>query len=177
MTMTAQHSFAQHSLINIIRTVPDFPKAGIDFYDITPLFDNGNLPILVEALLEALPSALLQEAECFIGVEARGFILASALALKTNKNLAVVRKKGKLPPPIYEYSYTTEYSQDTLQISQHVKPAKVIVVDDVLATGGTLRATIELAKKAGHSVLGSLVLMDLVDLHPPMTDVCAVIRC
>lgn len=166
-----------HPLFDKIHIVPDFPKAGIDFYDITPLFNHGNLPILINALIEALPVDLLQQAECFVGVEARGFILASALAIKTNKNLAVVRKLGKLPPPTYEYTYATEYSQDSLQISQHVSPAKVIVVDDILATGGTLRASVALAKMAGHTVLASLVLMDLMDLHAPMNDVYCVMRC
>lgn len=164
-----------HPLLNDIKIVPNFPKDGIDFYDITPLFTNGNLPKVVDSMLAVIDPALLAKTDCFIGVEARGFVFATALAIHTGKDLALVRKKGKLPPPVHTHSYTTEYSQDTLQISQHIKPCNVLIVDDILATGGTLNASIALAKNAGHKVLGSVVLMDLMDLHKPMRDVFAVI--
>lgn len=157
--MNSTHPFWQH-----IRTVPNFPKAGVDFYDITPLL-NGHIDKLVAAMVNAVPSDTFAQVQCLVAVEARGFVLASLIASKTGKNLALVRKAGKLPPPTHRQSYGLEYGTDTLEIGTHINPAKVLIVDDVLATGGTLNATINLCKAAGHDVLGAVVLLDLVHLH------------
>lgn len=164
MTDTTNDS---HPFWQIIRTVPNFPKQGIDFYDITPLLRHHIKPV-IEAMLNALPAGLLDEIDCFAGVEARGFIFASLLAGHTGKGMVLVRKEGKLPPPVANKSYALEYGKDTLEMQAGLKPAKVLVIDDILATGGTLKATIGLCIEAGHSVAGALVLLDLVDLHQPL---------
>ncbi len=156
-----------HPLWQYIRTVPDFPKTGIDFYDITPLLD-GHLNELVDALILAVPDDIWAQADCLVAVEARGFVLASLLAARLNKHLALVRKKGKLPPPVHQLSYGLEYGTDTLEIGTHINPSKVLIIDDVLATGGTLGACVELCKTAGHEVLGALILLDLTALHGVM---------
>ena len=147
-----------------IRTVQDFPKPGICFYDLTPLFMQ-NLVQLTEALIDSIPSEMLEEVESFVAVEARGFVLASLLAQRLNKGLLLVRKAGKLPPPVVGVGYSLEYGVDRLEMASDVAPQKVIIVDDVLATGGTLKAVKQLAYKCSHTVLGASILLDLPDLH------------
>ena len=158
---------SSHPFWQIIRTVPNFPKQGIDFYDITPLLRN-HIKAVIEALLAALPDGMFEQIDCFAGVEARGFIFASLLAGHTGKGMILVRKEGKLPPPVANKSYALEYGKDTLEMQAELPPANVLVIDDILATGGTLRATIGLCEEAGHTVIGALVLLDLVDLHQPL---------
>lgn len=156
----------QHALWKAIRTVPDFPKPGIDFYDITPLLlDHVNE--VIDALLAALPEGLLQQIDCFVAVEARGFIFASLLSGRLGKGMMLLRKPGKLPPPVANKSYALEYGSDTLEIQGGMEPRKVLLVDDILATGGTLTTAYHLCQEAGHKVAGVLVLLDLVDLHQP----------
>nr|WP_315280183.1 adenine phosphoribosyltransferase [uncultured Acinetobacter sp.] len=147
-----------------IRTVPHFPKPGVDFYDLTPLFMN-NLDSLTDALIANIPAEKLAEVESFIAVEARGFVLASLLAQRTGKGLVLVRKAGKLPPPVVGVGYSLEYGLDRLEMAADVQPQKVIIVDDVLATGGTLKAVKQLAEKCDHQVLGASIFLDLPDLH------------
>lgn len=156
-----------HPLWQHINTVPNFPKAGVDFYDVSPLLD-GHIDTLCKALLDALPDGLFDKTEALCAIESRGFILASLLAAKTGKPLRLIRKAGKLPPPVYSEHYALEYGFDTLQIQKTNKAATVLIVDDVLATGGTLTAAARLCKKAELSVLGALVLLDLSDLHGDM---------
>lgn len=155
-----------HPFWQIIRVVPDFPKMGIDFYDITPLLQN-HIPKVIQALIEALPEGLLDSIDCFTAIEARGFIFASLLAGHLGKGVILVRKEGKFPPPVANKSYALEYGSDTLEMQSSLSPAKVLLVDDILATGGTLKAAIDLCESAGHSIVGALVLLDLVDLHQP----------
>ena len=147
-----------------IRTVQDFPKPGICFFDLTPLF-MSNIGPLTDALIESIPADQLAEVDSFIAVEARGFVLASLLAQRTGKGLLLVRKAGKLPPPVVGVGYSLEYGLDRLEMSAEVKSQKVIIVDDVLATGGTLKAVHELAQKCQHQVLGASIFLDLPDLH------------
>ena len=147
-----------------IRTVPHFPKPGVDFYDLTPLFMN-NLDSLTDALIASIPAEKLAEVESFIAVEARGFVLASLLAQRTGKGLVLVRKAGKLPPPVVGVGYSLEYGMDRLEMSADIAPQKVIIVDDVLATGGTLKAVKQLMDKCEHSILGASIFLDLPDLH------------
>lgn len=147
-----------------IRTVQDFPKPGICFYDLTPLFMQ-NLVQLTEALIDSIPSEMLDEVESFVAVEARGFVLASLLAQRLGKGLLLVRKAGKLPPPVVGVGYSLEYGVDRLEMASDVAPQKVIIVDDVLATGGTLKAVKQLAHKCSHTVLGASILLDLPDMH------------
>lgn len=157
-------SSSSHPLWQAIRTVPDFPKAGIDFYDITPLLRN-HVNEVIDALLEALPTGLIDEIDCLVAIEARGFVFASLLAGRLGKSLILLRKPGKLPPPVANKAYALEYGEDTLEIQDDLDPAKVLLVDDILATGGTLKTALELCKSAGHTVEGVLVLLDLVNLH------------
>lgn len=156
----------QHDLWKAIRTVPDFPKPGIDFYDITPLLlDHVNE--VIDAMLAALPDGLLEQIDCFVAVEARGFVFASLLSGRLGKGMVLLRKRGKLPPPVANKSYALEYGSDTLEIQGGMAPRKVLLVDDILATGGTLNTAYHLCQEAGHDVAGVLVLLDLVDLHKP----------
>lgn len=159
--------FDQHPFWQIIHRVPNFPKAGIDFYDITPLLRN-HIPEVIEALLQTLPMGFLDSIDCFAAIEARGFVFASLLAGQTGKGMVLVRKEGKLPPPVANKTYALEYGSDTLEMQAGLPAAKVLLVDDILATGGTVKAAIGLCEQAGHSVAGILVLLDLVDLHKPL---------
>ena len=117
--------------------------------------------------MACLPDGLFDEIDCLVGVESRGFLFASLLAGRTGKGMTVVRKAGKLPPPVVREGYDLEYGSDTLEILQNQDPIikKVLIVDDILATGGTLKATAKLCQSAGYEVEGALVLIDLVDLH------------
>ncbi|WP_182406449.1 adenine phosphoribosyltransferase [Psychrobacter sp. GP33] len=153
-----------HPFWQIIRTVPNFPKVGIDFYDITPLL-RSYIDSVIDALLAALPAGLLDEVDCLGAVEARGFVFASLLAGRLGKGMILLRKPGKLPPPVANKSYALEYGKDTLEMQNNLPPERVLLVDDILATGGTLTTAYELCKSAGHTVVGTLVLLDLVKLH------------
>ena len=152
------------SLWSHIRTVQDFPKPGICFFDLTPLFMN-NLGPLTDALIASIPEEKLAEVDSFVAVEARGFVLASLLAQLTGKGLLLVRKAGKLPPPVVGVGYSLEYGVDRLEIAANIQPQKVIIVDDVLATGGTLKAVKQLMDKCQHQVLGASIFLDLPTLH------------
>ncbi len=152
------------SLWSNIRTVQDFPKPGICFFDLTPLF-MGNIELLTEALIASIPAEKLAEVDSFVAVEARGFVLASLLAQRLGKGLLLVRKAGKLPPPVVGVGYSLEYGMDRLEMSADVEPQKIIIVDDVLATGGTLKAVKQLVDKCSHQVLGASIFLDLPDLH------------
>ena len=147
-----------------IRTVQNFPKPGICFFDLTPLFMN-NIGPLTDALIASIPAEKLAEVESFVAVEARGFVLASLLAQRTGKGLILVRKAGKLPPPVVGVGYSLEYGLDRLEMSSEIEAQKVIIVDDVLATGGTLKAVKQLMDKCEHSILGASIFLDLPDLH------------
>ena len=157
---------SSHEFWEVIRTVPDFPKPGIDFYDITPLLRTHIVPV-IDALLAALPEGLLDEVDCLAAIEARGFVFASLLAGRLGKGIILLRKPGKLPPPVANKSYALEYGNDTLEMQDNLPPAKVLLVDDILATGGTLTTAYELCQSAHHQVLGALVLLDLEGLHTP----------
>ena len=158
-TLNTDHPFWQ-----IIRTVPDFPKVGIDFYDITPLL-RGHINAVIDEMLAVLPAGLLDEVDCLGAVEARGFVFASLLAGRLGKGMILLRKPGKLPPPVANKAYALEYGKDTLEMQNNLPPERVLLVDDILATGGTLTTAYELCKSAEHTVVGALVLLDLVDLH------------
>ena len=101
-----------HPFWQIIRVVPDFPKQGIAFYDITPLL-RAHINAVIDALLAAIPQPVFEAVDCFGAIEARGFIFASLLAGRTGKGMVLVRKEGKLPPPVANKSYALEYGSDT----------------------------------------------------------------
>ena len=147
-----------------IRTVQNFPKPGICFFDLTPLFIS-NIELLTDALIASIPAEKLQEVDSFVAVEARGFVLASLLAQRLGKGLLLVRKAGKLPPPVVGVGYSLEYGMDRLEMSAEIEPQKIIIVDDVLATGGTLKAVKQLVDKCNHELLGASIFLDLPDLH------------
>ncbi len=153
-----------HVFWQIIRTVPDFPKVGIDFYDITPLL-RSHIDEVIDALLAALPDGLMDKVDCLGAVEARGFVFASLLAGRLGKGMILLRKPGKLPPPVANKAYALEYGKDTLEMQNNLPPERVLLVDDILATGGTLTTAYELCQSADHTVIGALVLLDLVALH------------
>jgi len=139
-----------------ITEVPDFPEEGISFKDISPLLANE------EAFDECIESMgeMVEIPDYWIGIDARGFIFASALSIYFGGGVVMCRKKGKLPPTVFSHSYGTEYSEDTIQIKQGSGTA--VIVDDVLATGGTLQAANYLAGTAGYDVIDYLVLIDLL---------------
>ena len=146
-----------------ITEVPDFPIEGVSFKDISPLLaDEG---VFKSAITDM--GRLVKNPDYWIGIDARGFIFASALSMIYGGGVIMCRKKGKLPPPTINYKYQTEYSEDELEIKdldnfyRDVGYPSVVVVDDVLATGGTLQAVNELCLEADYDVTDNLVLMDL----------------
>jgi adenine phosphoribosyltransferase len=148
-----------------IRHVPDFPKAGILFYDITTLLqDPVGLRTAIDSL--ALPFKDLG-IDLVVGVESRGFIFGSAVADRIGAGFSPVRKPGKLPSTCISATYALEYGTDTLEIhADAVKEGqRVLIVDDLLATGGTARATTDLVKKLGGDVLALSFLIELVALN------------
>lgn len=147
-----------------IRTVQDFPKPGICFFDLTPLF-MSNIEPLTDALIASIPAEKLEQVDSFVAVEARGFVLASLLAQRLGKGLLLVRKAGKLPPPVVGVGYSLEYGMDRLEMPADIEAQKIIIVDDVLATGGTLKAVKQLVDKCNHEILGASIFLDLPDLH------------
>ena len=135
------------SLKNIIRDIPDFPKEGIVFKDITPLLGD---PVAFQKTINILKDRYAgKTVDAVVGVEARGFIFASALAYALGTGVVLVRKPGKLPYKTFQETYSLEYGTDTVEIHQDalVSGQNIIVIDDVLATGGTLSATLDLIQK------------------------------
>jgi|TARA_Y100000310_G_scaffold190999_1_gene191004 adenine phosphoribosyltransferase len=144
------------SVKDYIEEVPDFPIEGISFKDISPLLADENM---FQGVINEMGDILVKFPDYWIGIEARGFLFASALSVKFGGGVVMCRKAGKLPPTVFSHSYKTEYSEDTIQIKQGSGTA--VIVDDVLATGGTLEATNYLVKTAGYDVIDNLVLIDL----------------
>lgn len=155
-----------HPFWKLIDTVPDFPKPGILFYDLTPLLAQP-VQSLTEALIAAIDPVVLAQVEAFAAIEARGFVFASLLAQRLNRGLILLRKPGKLPPPVISQDYALEYGQDGLQVRPQAGQ-RVLLVDDVLATGGTLNAAARLCQAAGHQIEGAAVMLDLPALHGPL---------
>lgn len=149
------------NILDHIADIPDFPKEGVTFKDMTPLL-RDKLPELIEFMAE---QRSWDGIEYIVGIESRGFILGAALANKLGIGFVPVRKKGKLPPPVVSETYDLEYGTDTLEMKIATHSSKVVVVDDVLATGGTLRATWKLCEKSNYHVDGSLLLMNLSFLN------------
>jgi adenine phosphoribosyltransferase len=147
-----------HPLASRIVDVPDFPKPGILFRDITPLL-RSHFGEAIAALDSLWTGREWMEADAVAGVESRGFILAAALAEKRGKGFVPIRKKGKLPPPVVDREYALEYGSGVLEMQPG--EGRLILVDDVLATGGTLAASAALATDAGFRVLHTGVLIDL----------------
>jgi adenine phosphoribosyltransferase len=138
----------------LVRTVPDFPKPGILFYDITTLLkDPKGLATLIDALAQYY---IDKEIDLVLGIEARGFIFGPALAYRLNAGFVPVRKPKKLPGPTARVTYDLEYGSDSLEIHiDAIEPGqRVVLVDDLLATGGTMEATIQLVQQLGGTIAG-----------------------
>ncbi len=153
-------------LKKLIREVPDFPKPGILFYDITTLLkDKVGFATLIDALAEHY---LGQDVDLVLGMEARGFIFGPALAYRLNAGFVPVRKPGKLPAATVKYDYALEYGTNTLEIHKDAiqKGQRVIIVDDLLATGGTAEATAKLAESLGGEIAGMGFVVELDFLNP-----------
>ena len=160
------------NLRQVIRDIPDFPKKGVVFKDITTLLRD---PDAFASSIDLLSSALDNRSyDALVGIESRGFIFAASLAYKLGKGLIPVRKPGKLPADTVQVSYQLEYGTDTLEMHSDAIEAgqRVVIVDDVLATGGTARAVAELVEKVGGTVeaLSFLVELDFLKGREKLTD-------
>lgn len=152
-------------LAALVRAVPDFPSPGVMFRDVTPLLaDAGGFARCIDALAEPWQGSRVQ-AVC--GIEARGFIFGAALAQKLHAGFVPLRKPNKLPPPVLTVDYQLEYGSDRLEAqSNALKPGeRVLLVDDVLATGGTLAAAAALVNLFGVELMGASVVIELVALQ------------
>ncbi len=147
-----------------IATVKDFPKEGIEFRDITPLMLNGDAYNHASKLITDF--ARTKNADLIVGPEARGFIFGCPVANNLNIGFAPVRKKGKLPRETVEVSYDLEYGSNILAVHKDAvkKGERVVIIDDLLATGGTMQATIKLVEELGGIVVGLAFLIELDDL-------------
>lgn len=151
-----------HPLEQYIQSVPDFPQKGVIFRDISPLLAK-KFPEVISELVNLIPAQELEAIDGFAGIDSRGFIFASALAAKTEKQFIMPRKAGKLPVPYAEKEYALEYANAKLQLKHG--NGNIMVVDDVLATGGTLGAAADLCVEAGYTVHGFMTLIDLQFLN------------
>lgn len=151
-------------LLDYLPSVPDFPRPGIVFRDICPLLaDAAAFTRALDLMSERVQGWSF---DYIVGIESRGLIFATALATRLHRGLVLVRKPGKLPPPTVRENYDLEYGQDALEIQRQILPraASVLLVDDVIATGGTLLAAARLAEKCGARVQGALALLSLDQL-------------
>ena len=151
---------AEH-LKKLIREIPDFPKKGILFYDITTLLkDKTGFAMLIDKLSEHY---IAQKIDLVLGMEARGFIFAPALAYRLNAGFVPVRKKGKLPAECVRFDYALEYGENTLEMHKDAiqKGQRVLIVDDLLATGGTAEATAKLVSSVGGEIAGLGFVVEL----------------
>ena len=149
---------AAQELKAAIRDVQDFPKPGVLFRDISPLL-KSHFAATIEALDGLLTEVEWRAIDAVAGIESRGFILGAALALRRGKGFVLVRKQGKLPPPVVDVSYALEYGSGVLEMQRG--QGRVLLIDDVLATGGTLSASADLCVRAGYAVAALAVLIDL----------------
>jgi adenine phosphoribosyltransferase len=145
-------------LKHAIRDVPDFPRAGILFRDIAPLL-RDHFEATVGALDALLTAQEWSEVDALAGIESRGFILGAALAVRRQKGFVLVRKQGKLPPPVVDVAYALEYGSGVLEMQKGT--GSVVLVDDVLATGGTMTAAADLCDRAGYRLKAIMALIDL----------------
>ena len=149
---------------DLITYTKDFPKKGVNFIDFQHQLRHS-MTDATQDLIDLLSAKEIEEADYILGVESRGFILASAMAVMLNKGFVMARKPGKLPPPVAKIDYETEYSTDSIEISPIEKGKKVIIVDDVLATGGTLKAVNRLVEQMGVEVLTNLVIFNIEEIN------------
>lgn len=154
---------AQHPLAQYLDAVPDFPKPGILFSDISPLLKN-HFTETIDAISNLFAPPEWDEIDCVAGIESRGFIFAAALAYKHNKGFIKVRKPGKLPNVAASVEYGLEYGTDGLEM-QKGDGSKIILLDDLIATGGSMGAAAALCEEVGYNVYGMACLIDLASLN------------
>ena len=147
----------------LIRDIPDFPKPGIMFRDITPLIGNARG---FAAVVDQMAEPYLGAVDVVLGIESRGFIVGAPVAYRLGVGLTIARKPGKLPFHFYDQSYDLEYGSASLQIHQDgvVNGARVLIADDLLATGGTAQAAVALVRKLGGNVIGCAFIVELGSL-------------
>lgn len=145
-----------------IQNVPDFPQPGVMFRDIAPLL-REHFSKAVEAMADLYTEEEWKKIDYVAGIESRGFILAAGIAALKRKGVVIIRKPGKLPGKTAKVSYGLEYGRDALEM--HYGKGSVLIVDDVLATGGTLKAAADLATETQHQVMGFALLLDLKYLN------------
>jgi adenine phosphoribosyltransferase len=147
-----------------IRSIPDFPKPGIQFYDISTLLAHAEA--WKEAVRQLADAVRPHKPDLLVGIESRGFLLAAPLALTLGLGFVMIRKRGKLPGDIIAHNYDLEYGSDTIEIqADAIKPgARVVVLDDLLATGGTMAAAINLLRRVGAEVTAAQFLIELAFL-------------
>lgn len=160
--MSAAFELRSFDLRAYVRDVPDFPKPGILFRDISPLL-REHFAATIEAMVRLYPADFWHMVDVIGGIESRGFILGAGLAARTGKGFVPIRKAGKLPGPLVRRGYGLEYGTDMLEM-QH-GTGRMLIIDDVLATGGTLEAAAEIAVESGHEVVGLACLINLAFLN------------
>lgn len=152
-------------LRDYIRDIPGFPREGIIFHDITPLLQNAKA---FEGAINHMAEMLAdKKIDSLVGIESRGFIFASALAIKLGTGLVIVRKPGKLPYVTINASYDLEYGSDSLEVHRDAIPdgGRVVLIDDLLATGGTAKAAGDLVRQLGGEIAGYCFLVELTELN------------
>jgi len=154
---------SQHPLTQYLDTVPDFPKPGVLFSDISPLLKN-HFKETIDAMSALFSNEEWAQIDCLAGIESRGFIFASALAYKHNKGIVKVRKQGKLPNVCASVGYSLEYGTDRLEM-QKGDGSNIVLFDDLIATGGSMGAAAELCEKVGYELFGMACLIDLASLN------------
>ncbi|MDN8619257.1 adenine phosphoribosyltransferase [Corynebacterium kefirresidentii] len=164
--MSSHYESAAQALQDKVRLVQDFPEEGILFEDLTPVLAD---PEAFRTVVDGLAAACEElGAEMIGGLDARGFLLGSAVAYKMGLGILAIRKKGKLPPPVYTEEYELEYGSAALEIPASgvdIKGKRVVLVDDVLATGGTLHGAKLLLESAGAEVAGNVVVLEVKGLN------------
>ena len=152
------------NLKSCIRDIPDFPKKGIIFKDITTLLKNGKA--FKQVVDEIVAKFKNKKVDFVLSVEARGFLFGAAVAYKLGAGVIPVRKKGKLPYKTYSVTYDLEYGKDTLEVHQDAfrKGTRILIVDDLLATGGTTRAVADLVEDMGGKIVGIAFVIELLPL-------------
>ncbi|WP_372497898.1 adenine phosphoribosyltransferase [Tomitella fengzijianii] len=164
LDVRAEKAAAVEDIRRLARQVPDFPQPGVLFTDLTPVFADG--PAL-RSIMRAMAAPVAGRVDLVAGIDARGFLLGAGVALELGTGVLAVRKKGKLPPPVHSQEYALEYGSATLEVPAEaisLKGRRVLVVDDVLATGGTLRASVDLLVRCGATVESVAVVSEVPGL-------------
>ncbi|MBK65448.1 MAG: adenine phosphoribosyltransferase [Chloroflexi bacterium] len=156
------------NLKDYIREVPDYPKKDVSFKDITPLISNINAFKFCLDRMSYLINSIEKKVEYFASIDARGFIFGSALSDRLNIPNILIRKKGKLPPPVLSQNYNLEYGTSEIQVSKLTIPKEknILIIDDLIASGGSAEASSILMESAGNNVLGICVGIKLSYLNP-----------